>query len=60
MTVSGGNWAAETANDHWHPQASGVPLGERQRTEPAGWEYVVVVLWATVQDLVWQTRHTHP
>ena len=60
MTVSGGNWAAETANDRWHPRASGVPLGEGQRREATSWEYVVVVLWAMVQDLVCQTRHKHP
>lgn len=60
MTVSGGNWAAEAANDRWHPQASGVPLGEGQRMEAASWADAAVVLWAMVQDLVCQTRHTHP
>lgn len=60
MTVSGGNWAAETANDRSCPRASGAPLGEGQRTEAASWEDVVVVLWAMVQDLVCQTRHMHP
>lgn len=33
MTVSGGNWAAETVNDRWCPRASAAPLGEGPRTE---------------------------
>lgn len=60
MTVSGGNWAAETANDLWYPQTSAVPLEEGQRTEAASWEDVAVVLWAMVQDLVCRTRHMTP
>lgn len=46
MTVREGNWAAETANEHQHPQASGVPQRgrrQRQKTEAASWQEVAPV-----------------
>lgn len=35
-------------------------LWERSKGQKLSWEDMVMVWWAMVQDLVCQSRHTHP